>query len=676
MTLAPLREAADSLVKASTPQPFSTSKTSNWVARAGGLPDYIQHVAHGILRSGASDESSAIQKAIGVVKRWAAGGGKVDANTQAAAAKAVAEWEAKKAGNAAKGAVKESWIEEADRYVATWADERLAERDAMGRILLLEEVVGVDGLIGLLGEGVLREAAAWKPTLKRTASASNEVDRHEVYDGGQHVGTVAQRRGYGGINGKREPNQHAAFAVNGKRVTDYNCASRDDALKALQSHLEEAPARVITLPTVGKFLVADPHSYSGETSYKQFSSEQAARHSAGLPPAPTTPERDSKVEQVAEALRFDLMTVSSTEIPPLRRVQEARRADPFDLIAEAFHPDELRGFGGKWTTGGARARAAIESRPSSSASRIRSAAHQSYEGGRRNPANAATRALASKPQIPLGKLASSVGTGKWSSSALKAGKDIMAGKVADTEHAHRLVNADGSLGAYSPERQALHEQILTNMLQGKARHEGKARAIFTAGGPASGKSGLEKFGMLTLPKDVVNADPDTIRAMLPEYQQMVDAGRKDASNATHEEASHLAKVLTKLALGRQHHILVDTVGDSGPDKFAGKIRQAQRAGHEVSVHYATTDVKTAMARAKARGDKGGRYVPDQFLKDAHAEVSRRFVEDVSKIPGIHLQIVDTTARPNSVIAERARGADKLVIKHAAMYQRFLDKAKG
>lgn len=30
-----------SLAKASTPEPFSASRTSNWVARVGGLPPYI-----------------------------------------------------------------------------------------------------------------------------------------------------------------------------------------------------------------------------------------------------------------------------------------------------------------------------------------------------------------------------------------------------------------------------------------------------------------------------------------------------------------------------------------------------------------------------------------------------------------------------------------------------------
>lgn len=64
------------------------------------LPAYIQNVAHAFRRKGVP-ESEAIARAVGVVKDWAAGrapgGGKVHPDVQAAAAKAVAEWEAAKA---------------------------------------------------------------------------------------------------------------------------------------------------------------------------------------------------------------------------------------------------------------------------------------------------------------------------------------------------------------------------------------------------------------------------------------------------------------------------------------------------------------------------------------------------------------------------------------------------
>jgi hypothetical protein len=74
------------------------------------LPAYIQNVAHGLLTGGAAhDEASAIQMAVGIIKNWASGfnaGHKVHPDVQAAAAKALAEWEAAKARAHAQGGQK------------------------------------------------------------------------------------------------------------------------------------------------------------------------------------------------------------------------------------------------------------------------------------------------------------------------------------------------------------------------------------------------------------------------------------------------------------------------------------------------------------------------------------------------------------------------------------------
>lgn len=105
-----LREAADSLMKASTHKhglEVKKGKRDNWVERAGAggrggqLPAYIQHIALAIEKRGKT-KSQAIAIAVGTVKRWAAGGGKVDSNTRAAAAKALSEWEALRARAHAK----------------------------------------------------------------------------------------------------------------------------------------------------------------------------------------------------------------------------------------------------------------------------------------------------------------------------------------------------------------------------------------------------------------------------------------------------------------------------------------------------------------------------------------------------------------------------------------------
>jgi hypothetical protein len=85
-----------------TAEPFSASRTSNWVARAGGLPHYIQHIAHDLVEKRGLPESVAIAMAIGIVKRWARGGGNVTPKTRALAAEAVAQWEAMRARARAK----------------------------------------------------------------------------------------------------------------------------------------------------------------------------------------------------------------------------------------------------------------------------------------------------------------------------------------------------------------------------------------------------------------------------------------------------------------------------------------------------------------------------------------------------------------------------------------------
>lgn len=77
----------------------------NWVERAGGLPSYIERIAKHLHYERGYSISRAIATAVNTVKRWAKGGTvtkngttkRITAKTQALAAAAVAEWNAKKA---------------------------------------------------------------------------------------------------------------------------------------------------------------------------------------------------------------------------------------------------------------------------------------------------------------------------------------------------------------------------------------------------------------------------------------------------------------------------------------------------------------------------------------------------------------------------------------------------
>lgn len=77
---------------------------SNWVEDNGGLPPYIRKIAEDLIPKHGT--SGAIRLAVGIVKRWARGGGNVSGETRAKAARAVAQWEEMKAKARAKRLVK------------------------------------------------------------------------------------------------------------------------------------------------------------------------------------------------------------------------------------------------------------------------------------------------------------------------------------------------------------------------------------------------------------------------------------------------------------------------------------------------------------------------------------------------------------------------------------------
>lgn len=75
----------------------------NWVDEAGGLPDYHREVAHALERDGHS-ETAAIRIAAGRINRWADGLDGASAETQAKAAAAKAQWDAKRVSSHSKHA--------------------------------------------------------------------------------------------------------------------------------------------------------------------------------------------------------------------------------------------------------------------------------------------------------------------------------------------------------------------------------------------------------------------------------------------------------------------------------------------------------------------------------------------------------------------------------------------
>jgi hypothetical protein len=109
------------LLLASSSASLDESPKKNWVENSGGLPPYVRKLARGIMKTGKS-KSQAIAIAISRIKKWAAGGDDVNADTRAKAAKALAQWEALKGKNKTKQLVKTTNTAGDSRIVVLAAD--------------------------------------------------------------------------------------------------------------------------------------------------------------------------------------------------------------------------------------------------------------------------------------------------------------------------------------------------------------------------------------------------------------------------------------------------------------------------------------------------------------------------------------------------------------------------
>ena len=274
---------------------------------------------------------------------------------------------------------------------------------------------------------------------------------------------------------------------------------------------------------------------------------------------------------------------------------------------------------------------------------------------------------------PVDRIVGSLG-GKRGDEGYQA---LASGKALDTQKIHQVD------GKYTEGRQLLHQHIIDHFFaNAEPVKNGKAKAIFTAGGAASGKSGLagqarEAEANLDIPKGAVYINPDDIKEMIPEYNELKKQGREDiAAAATHEESSDLAKVMTAMAMKGNYPVIVDGTGNSRVGKFGDKLRAARKAGYDVEARYAHVPVGEAIGREKKRAERTGRKVAESLLREQHKTVAQSYVEDVAKEPGVHVKVYSTVERGKpKLIAESRAGTTDVHVVDKKQYDEHLAKAK-
>ncbi len=223
---------------------------------------------------------------------------------------------------------------------------------------------------------------------------------------------------------------------------------------------------------------------------------------------------------------------------------------------------------------------------------------------------------------------------------LKLNTDIEPGPAAkavlgDAKDTDSLYRPGGPGTPWNDRRLDLHREIERSAFEGKVPTvEGEQpTAFFTSGGGASGKGSatfIDPAGKewtlkeLDASKDYVVIDPDRIKAQLPEYKIVRDAGDPSAAAIAHEESSQIAKDITAKALANGYNVVIDTTGSGSG--FTAKLIQAADAGYDVQVTMFSIPTNEAIVRSIARaervgGSSFGRYVRVDPLKDAHKNAS-------------------------------------------------------
>lgn len=294
--------------------------------------------------------------------------------------------------------------------------------------------------------------------------------------------------------------------------------------------------------------------------------------------------------------------------------------------------------------------------------------------------------LATQPRDANGRWTSGGGAfggfsaGSLGESVKPSEKDMRAPDRATGGQPYSAAHLDAN-GNFTPERQALHKQIIEDHLAGIRPRGGQPIQYMNGGGPGSGKSSIRKSreaaypttreadeftGKLDLsqPAQAVLIDPDAIKMMLPETRAARAAGDTTWAGKSHEESSYLAKRIHQASVDRGVDLVFDGTGDSGLSGVTKKINVARSKGYRVEGNYIALDAAEGIRRATTRGERTGRFVSHKVIKETYGDVPLTFHEAANAGVFDKLRLFDNNNGAKIIFDDRPTDP--------AAYQKFLD----
>lgn len=195
-------------------------------------------------------------------------------------------------------------------------------------------------------------------------------------------------------------------------------------------------------------------------------------------------------------------------------------------------------------------------------------------------------------------------------------------------------------GELSPERKAVHDSIIDDLLEGKTPTGEQPKMTMLGGGPASGKSSVMNPDTRGNPH-AITVDPDDMKKRLPGFAKMAESDT-GAAAFYHEESSALAKRFSEVAYSRHIDAIYDGTGDGSVRSVMKKVDAARANGYRVEAKYVTIDTDEAIRRnqkryddAKAKGETP-RLPPPEMVRKTHAKVTDISVETAPKFDYIEV----------------------------------------
>jgi predicted ABC-type ATPase len=218
---------------------------------------------------------------------------------------------------------------------------------------------------------------------------------------------------------------------------------------------------------------------------------------------------------------------------------------------------------------------------------------------------------------------------------------------------------------FTPERQALHDKLVAESVDGIPSSENPTYVIM-GGGPAAGKSSILDSGLVSVPKDTVEVNADVFKEKLPEWGN----GGPGVSSMVHAESSYLAKRTQAAAFERKQNVVLDGTGDTSVTSMNKKIDTAKANGYRVEANYVSLPTEMAIPIAEARALRSGRDVPVTFIRSQHAGVSQTFPAIAHKFDSVKLYDTTIKGKPRLVVSG---GGGKVDIIDQKLYNVFLAK---